>query len=354
MQTDVLIIGQGLAGSLLAWELIQRQYRVVAVDSGQQNASLISAGIINPITGMRFALTNDVGILLPAAQSYYTQLAGYFGESFYQELPMLRLFRNEAEQSFSTQRLQQPAYRNYIKSTDNTNGLMPGFSIAYGCLEQRQTGYLSVAKLLKRLQEFFVEQQAYRKEILDYRDIHITDDIVWNDINAKQIIFCEGYQMMKNPWFYWLPMQPVKGEMLTIETDLKLPNAILNNGHWLLPLTQHTARTGATFDRESINNQPTQQGKQALLIELKAMNENLANANILSHQAGIRPCSADRLPLIGSHPQHRQMLIFNGFGAKGSLQIPWYCQRFADYLQQQTPLPAACDIHRFQNRYTAG
>ncbi|MEQ1740807.1 MAG: NAD(P)-binding protein, partial [Methyloglobulus sp.] len=34
MQTDFLIIGQGLAGSLLAWALMQRGCKVVVVDTG--------------------------------------------------------------------------------------------------------------------------------------------------------------------------------------------------------------------------------------------------------------------------------------------------------------------------------
>ena len=54
MKVDYLIIGQGLAGSLLAWELIQRRCSVVVVDNGNENASQIAAGLINPITGMRF------------------------------------------------------------------------------------------------------------------------------------------------------------------------------------------------------------------------------------------------------------------------------------------------------------
>jgi hypothetical protein len=40
-------------------------------------------------------------------------------------------------------------------------------------------------------------------------------------------------------------------------------------------------------------------------------------------------------------------MIFNGFGAKGSLQIPWYSKRFADYLLNNIPLPSACNIDRY-------
>ncbi len=56
---DFLIVGQGLAGSLLAWELMQRGAKVLIVDNGMPNASQVAAGLINPITGMRFAKTHQ-------------------------------------------------------------------------------------------------------------------------------------------------------------------------------------------------------------------------------------------------------------------------------------------------------
>ena len=69
MIIDYLIIGQGLAGSLLAWELIQRDCKVVIIDNGKENASQVAAGLINPITGMRFVKSTDVDTLLPDSKT---------------------------------------------------------------------------------------------------------------------------------------------------------------------------------------------------------------------------------------------------------------------------------------------
>ena len=92
MNIDFLIIGQGLAGSLLAWELIQRDCKVVIIDNGKENASLVAAGLINPITGMRFVKSTDIDTLLPIAKQCYSQLADVFQQTFYIEKPMLRHF----------------------------------------------------------------------------------------------------------------------------------------------------------------------------------------------------------------------------------------------------------------------
>ncbi|MFT5168556.1 MAG: glycine oxidase, partial [Saprospiraceae bacterium] len=55
-EVDYLIIGQGLAGSLLAYQLLERGKTVQIIDNHHNGASSsIAAGIINPITGRRFA-----------------------------------------------------------------------------------------------------------------------------------------------------------------------------------------------------------------------------------------------------------------------------------------------------------
>jgi glycine/D-amino acid oxidase-like deaminating enzyme len=355
MQVDCLIIGQGLAGSLLAWELLRRNCKVAVVDNGKENASLVAAGIINPITGMRFAKTANVDTLLPVALDCYNQLSAFFHQRFYMDKPMIRVFRHEAELVLSTKRQGQVGYAPYLGSICTSgHPEIPGFATPYGYIEQRQTGHLLTAPLLAQLQKYLIGQNAYRQATVNYNEFHLDDAVQWQDIQANRVIYCEGHQGSQNPWFSWLPFQPVKGEIMTLSHQTELPDAMLNYGNWLLPLSPDTVRIGATFDRINIDTQPSEQGKQTLLATLKPHNPRLAQATVVQHQAGIRPCTADKYPFVGKHPQHPQIAIFNGFGAKGGLQIPWYSQRFADYLLHHKPLPPSCDIQRFQSAYFAG
>lgn len=348
MQTDFLIIGQGLAGSLLAWELISRGCYVVVVDSGKENASLIAAGIINPITGMRLVKTGDVETLLPTAHDCYDQLSKFFGQRFYIKKPMLRIFRDETELAHCINRQQQAGYAPYLGNIAPVGQQLANLSTPYGYIQQYETGHLLTTSLLSCLKQFFIERNSYRQDIVVYQSIHVDSVVSWKDITAKQLIFCEGYHASHNPWFSWLPLRPAKGEILRLSNPVEIPNAILNYGNWLLPLGDGTMRIGATFDREQIDTQPSVQGRETLLNTLKAYSPSLAQSVVIAHQTGIRPCTTDRHPFIGRHPKHGKIAIFNGFGTKGSLQIPWYSQRFADYLLNQQPLPQSCDIQRFQ------
>ncbi len=319
---DYLIIGQGLAGSLLGWKLIQRGSKILIIDNGLENASQVAAGLINPITGMRFVKSGDVDTLLPAAKHCYAQLADFFQQDFYIEKPMLRIFTSHNDLKNATKRLANPDYQAYLNDIHTPANQIDNLETPLGFLEQKQTGYLLTQPLLGCLKAFFIDQNSYRQIDFDYRDLQLQPYLRWQDIHPKQIIFCEGYKAAHNPWFSNLPFQPVKGEILTLHHQSNLPDKILNHGHWLIPLNANQIRIGATFDRENLNTQTTEHGKQNLLTALSQLVPQLTQTNLINHVANIRPCTLDKQPFIGSHPQHRQLAIFNGFGAKGSLQIP--------------------------------
>ncbi|MFU8790372.1 MAG: NAD(P)/FAD-dependent oxidoreductase, partial [Methylobacter sp.] len=232
--TDFLIIGQGLAGSLLAWELMQRGCKVIVIDNGQENASQVAAGLVNPITGMRLVKSADVDTLLPTAKQCYAHLADFFQQTFYIEKPMLRLLASENEFNHAAKRLNNPAYQDYLGSLQPPDASLKSF----GFLEQKQTAYLLTRPLLNCLKAYFIAQNSYRQAEFDQRDLQL------QAIHAKKIIFCEGYQARQNHWFSWLPFQAVKGEILTLAHQSELPDKILNNGHWLIPLNAGQIRIG--------------------------------------------------------------------------------------------------------------
>jgi glycine/D-amino acid oxidase-like deaminating enzyme len=347
MAPGFLIIGQGLAGSLLAWELIQRGCNVVIIDNGENNASKVAAGLINPVAGMRFVKSQDADTFLPIAQNYYARLSDCFQQPFYFEKPMLRLFRSKQESDLCIKRLSDPGYRQYLGDVHPAGKKIDSLETPLGYLEQKQTGYLLTKTLLAELTRFFIAKGCYRQAGFDYRDLRFRPSLRWRDLYPEQIIFCEGFRAIYNPWFLWLPMQPVKGEILTLERPGGFPECIINYGHWLLPVDNHRIRIGATFDRGKIDTETTETGKGELLASASHVFANIMQSGLMEHQAGIRPCTMDRQPFIGRHPYYRQLNIFNGFGAKGGLLIPVHCRRFADFLLTGMPLPGPCDIQRY-------
>jgi glycine/D-amino acid oxidase-like deaminating enzyme len=342
MNIDFLIIGQGLAGSLLAWQLMQQGRKIIIIDNGLENASQVAAGLINPITGMRLVKSAEVDKLLPIAKQRYAQLTDFFQQDFYIEKPMLRIFNSDKARINAEKRLNNPDYLDYLGDRHIT---VEPLNTPFGTVTHQQTGYLLTRLLLRSLKDFFIVNGCYQQAVFDVADIQFQPTLHWQAIVTKHIIFCEGYHASHNPYFAWLPFQAVKGEILTIAHHHPLPDAILNYGQWLIPLNPYQARIGATFDRENLNNQPTELGKNTLLDGVKTLVDDFKYA-LLDHQANVRPCTLDKQPFIGFHPQYPQLAIFNGFGSKGSLQIPCYAQQFAHVLTGNADLPAAANIQR--------
>ena len=343
MKVDFLMIGQGLAGSLLAFELIQQGFKVALIDNGLENASQIAAGLINPVTGMRFVKSEDVSFLLPSAKQYYQNLEHLFQQSFYIEKPMLRILKSDQEYQNAKKRLINLDYAPYLEN------IIESKQFNSSVLAQKQTGYLLTLSLLKTLKHFFIQKQCYQQTVFDYNEIKLTSLVEYQHFRAKKIIFCEGYLAVNNPWFSYLPFQLVKGEILTLKNERFLINKLLNYGQWMIPLDDYNFRTGATFDRENINTQNTIQGRDALLKSLHQILPETTQAKLIKQQANVRPCTLDKQPFIGLHPKHPQLAIFNGFGAKGSLQIPYYCQQFIALLSKDKPLAVGVDIQRYRD-----
>src|SRR5215831_5042312 len=96
-RVDFVVIGQGLAGTTLAWELRRRGFRVLVVDREAGGSSRIAAGLITPVTGKRLAKSWRWDELYPAALAFYRSLEAETGASFFHQRPSVRLFADEAE-----------------------------------------------------------------------------------------------------------------------------------------------------------------------------------------------------------------------------------------------------------------
>lgn len=344
MSIDVLIVGQGLAGSLLALELLRRHFRIMVVDDGAENASKVAAGLINPITGRRLLKSEDVDKLLPAAMACYQELSDRFNQRFFVALPMLRVLKNAKEQALAQCRLVEIGYQAFLHGYQMN---VHGVNSPCGLLQQSQTGYLKIEPLLAAVRDYLIANSSYRNTRLDYAEIVLKPRLAWRDLQPKHLVFCEGHHAIANPWFGSLPFQPVKGQILSCHTRAVFPRQILNFGHWLIPLTQTHFKLGATFEPGIIDTKPTVDAQQLLLQSLHQVCSGLQPIEITEHRAGVRPATLDKQPFIGTHPCYGNLHIFNGFGTKGSLAIPWYARRFVDALTEQLPLPSRCDIRRY-------
>ena len=346
--TDLLIVGLGLAGGLLSWELIRRGRDLLVIDdNGTDSSSLAAAGLITPVTGKRLVMQPDAANLLAAAESLYHELAGHLGQRFLHPVPFLRLFGDVAEHDYFERRRRDPAYSGFIDREATAEDLA-AFRAPCGGAWFKRTAYLDTSALIAQIgQELSAAGRLIVQRVDPAELTPAGGEIRWGNIRARRVVFCEGFQSIRNPWFAHLPWQAAKGEILHLEPDTPppLPDAVVNWGKWLAPRADGSYRLGATYSWSSLDTRTTSSAREELLADLHDRVPGL-RVRVIRQVAGVRPASRDRVPFLGHHRETAAVSVFNGFGAKGSLLIPWYMQRMADNLCDGTPLPEACDIAR--------
>jgi glycine/D-amino acid oxidase-like deaminating enzyme len=71
---DFIIVGQGLAGSAVALQLLERKHRIMVIDNPSANhTSRIAAGLFNPVTGRKMVRSWMADILFPYLHEFYTR-----------------------------------------------------------------------------------------------------------------------------------------------------------------------------------------------------------------------------------------------------------------------------------------
>ena len=344
-----IIVGAGLAGCLIAWRLEQAGQTVFLIGSTQlPGASEVAGGIINPVTGRWMTKSWQFDECIHQATSTYRELEKQFAIECYHPIHFIRYCQNEADSKRIQRRMRNPRYANVLGNYTPVDKNQNMLTDTHGSFSIKQAAYVKLPRLLQTLRGHFARQSAFLDEIVNHNELQ-QESAGWRyrDLKADHILFCEGTGIRKNPWFNHLPLTPVKGEILTFQCPtLQLPHTLYHRSKWLLPEEENHFRIGATYDEHDLSETPSETGKQELLTSLQSFLATSHDIAIKQHTSGLRPCTQDLCPLIGSHPTLPGLHIFNGLGSKGTLLAPEMIRRFLAHLLEDQPLESAIDCNR--------
>lgn len=341
---DFLIAGGGLAGSLLAWYLHTGGAAVALADAAHPGAAWRTAsGLITPITGRRLAKTQMLDALLPFAKNFYRAVEQQYGAPLFAELPTVRVFGSGGERTLWEERRYDAGYDIYMQPAQTNEPI--GVQAPFGTGVMTGSGKLDIAPLLECLRSELPLTSIIKKP-LRTEEIHIARDCVtWGAIQARTLVFCEGWRGIHNPLFQFVPIMPSHGETLVIRTTGIPEDCILSGGVHIAPIGAGLFKVGATNHWTKFEEETTEAGKEELRHRLDAMLR--VPYSIVEHTAGIRPAIKDRRPVAGLHPDYPNIGILNGLGSKGALFGPKTASLFADFLLHGNALPAEFSIERF-------
>lgn len=347
---DFIIIGQGLAGSVLSYLLVKNNYSVKVFNREDPfSASRVSAGIFNPVTGKNLALTWQAENIFPFLNQFYPQMEQDIGCHFFYEKPVLRPFQSIREKNDFFLRQNEGLYRKFSCLGTYTP---EHIAATEGSLITKYSGFLDVNTLLKGVKNFLIEQDSFVEGWVDFKEeVDITEDFIQikKSLKCKRLIFCEGIDLKNNSLFNWLPLQPCKGQLLEIGLQGLSKKFIYNKSGFLIPRKEGTWVTGSTYERNIYNRDLTVEARE--IITDKVMNLVTVPFDVIRQKSGIRPTSPDRRPIIGKHPVYENILLFNGLGTKGVSLAPYFASAFIQFLRSGQPLAKEVDIQRFYKNY---
>ena len=345
---DYLIIGCGLAGISFSEVALQNGKSILVMDNDSQNSSNIAGGLYNPVILKRFSEVWKAKEQLELMADFYPTIEKKINCKVDFKSPILRKFFSVEEQNNWFAASDKIALSPFL-STQIISKKYPSIDSPFGYGEVLQTGYVNTALLLNKYREYLKANNLFQEENFDYDALQFeTDSIRYKDIQAKHIIFAEGFGMHSNPYFQDLPLDGTKGELFIIKAPELDLDVIVNTSVFILPLGDNLFKVGATYNWKDKTDLSTEEGKAELVERIKEIIN--CDFEIISHFAGVRPTVKDRRPLVGTHQEHATIHLLNGLGTRGVMLGPAMAKALFEHIEYQIPLDPAIDIKRYNKK----
>lgn len=326
MRADILILGQGLAGTMLAWELERAGLAFQVVDPGlDRGATTTAAGLINPVTGRRFVKSWRIEEFWPLAMETYRTLEAELGGVFWRGLRIERRWADERERRLCADRVQRGVVAPYV-TLDAVGGEQCTIAPA---ARVDLPGLLGAARARWRA------QGRLREEPIDPAEAE----------RYACVIDCTGLAGTGEAAFGFVPWEFSKGEVLEIAVGGLAPDVAYSCGHALVPLTAGRAWVGATHVPAGKDRAPTPAARAALAASATALLGR--EFTVVAQRAAVRVNLPDKRPVAGWQPGNARRGLVNALGAKGVLWSPFLAQQWRRHLTDGAAFDPEIDVARF-------
>ena len=362
--SDLLIIGGGVIGLSIAWNLSKLGVSVTVLDSGEAGrASPAAAGMLAPLA--EAARPGPLLDLMLESLRRYPDFVEALRHDSGSELEicgpgMLRVARTDAEEATLCQAVEWqtglglPLYR--LTGADVRclePAAAPDIQSAISSPSER---HIEPRLLLSALSAACCRQKAQilPDKVLGVETFsgRVTAVRTATDCYRVETVIVAGgaWSQFVGAWLgEKIPITPLQGQMLAFSpsADFSLHHTLYTHGAYLVPRADGRIIAGATEEAVGFNAQTTEAGIDSLRLGAAKLVPSLANWPLQSVWAGLRPVSADGLPVLGRARGWENVHFAAGHGRNGILLAPVTGALLADFLLNDAPLPAAFDPARF-------
>lgn len=346
----VVIVGTGIIGATTAYELARNGIEVTMVDRhAKGRATSAAAGIVCPwITKRRNKAWYE---LAKKGAAYLENLIQHLNvdgeyETGYKKIGAIRLHTDKSKledlEKIAIKRQEMAPQMGNISllSVEKTQEKFPFLNGTYHSLfiegAARVDGRALRQSLIKAAKKHGATYLEGEAKLIHYGN-EVTGVSVGKDtIQADVTIATNGVWMPKllEPLDVKLHILAQKGEIIHLKTKgidtSSLPVVMPPNNQYLLSFDHGKIVIGATHTNNiDFNTQITAGGIHYILDQALKVAPELDKCMIAETRVGFRPFTFNHLPIFGSIPPLKQLLIANGLGASGLTTGPFIGNQLA-------------------------
>jgi glycine oxidase len=350
---DVIVIGGGLIGSSIALRLAQAKLQVLVFDRGEPGAeaSSAAAGMIAPQSEAAepdafFALCAASHALFPDFVAEIEELSG-------QEVD----FRREGSLLVAVEE-KQVAELEKLFWTQTRAGL-PLERLTPAGLQHKMPGLSSEVRLALSISgDHWVDSEKLTRAVIDaaqrlgvrfYARCAVEHlSVRENRVEAirassahaggQATVFSAGcFVLAAGCWSGGLAaqvglplsMQPCRGQMMEFESPREIPYVVRAGVHYLVPRSARRVAVGTTAEYAGFEKTVTAEGLQSILSGATRFAPFLKDCAFRRAWAGLRPDTADHLPVLGYGKLHN-LILATGHFRHGILLAPVTAQQISE------------------------
>ena len=340
---EYVIIGQGIAGTLVAAELIKRRRSFVVFDADEAStASKITSGLINPVTGRKFIKSWKSAYLLNLANEVYEEVANLTGVSYFEPVQIHRVMMQKQSEDLWLERLGQEEYQDLLGDTfveDQHLRRACALGVTF------KAARINIGQMLSNMQKWLMDHQLLVVHRVKPEELQL-ETKTCRDYSFEHLIDCsgaDGYLLDGIGAGDYLKVN--SGERLLVKPAHYKSARIIKANHFAIPWTDSQYWIGSHNKWSGLSRLPSEEGLESLS---RFMDQWIdLDYEIISHQVGFRLTSKDRRPVVGTHPVYNFVHFINGLGTKGVSLAPYCVNQLLNWLLDGKAIDPEIDIKRF-------
>lgn len=355
---DFCVIGAGLAGLSVAGSLADENAKVLVIDKNEvgSGASGTPLGLVNPATGRYGTKTWMAEECVSSIASDLERVQNQAPAVFFKKTGILRPALDEkiaSKMQENAKNSDWPENRciwldaKEITTMDkNINCHTGGLWLPNGITVNIHAYLQAKAAVLENSGVHFKTNSL---AVVQKKDAYFEVDLGNNSkYLAERVVFTMGIEALNSDFRDFLPLIPIKGQLVKFKTDFTPPEFSISALGYLGTIEPGYFIAGSTYEHTFESAEPDEKGMKYIVGRLQKVYPKIfENAVPVKQWAGIRAGTPNRKPVIGEHPQIKNAFIFTGLGSKGMLYSSWLGKALCNHILNNTPLPHEVTLNKY-------